>query len=452
MEEFVKYTKLYSEWGWGMPLLILLVGGGILLTIYSRFLPFLYLPHAIRLLRSDKKQAEGEISHVQALSSAIAATVGMGNISGVAIAISTGGPGALFWMWMSAVLGMATKFFTCSLAVMYREKDKEGKFRGGPMYYLVNGLGKKWMPAAILFCSCCLVGSLPIFQANQLTQLIGDVFVVSENMSADNLLLFRAIVGLGLAIIVGTVIFGGLKRIAQVAERIVPLMVGIYVVLVLVLMLMHADRLPACFQLVFEDAFTGNALLGGSIGAIIKAGVKRAAFSNEAGIGTAPLFHGDSKTDDPIKEGLVAMIGPFIDTIVVCTMTGMAILVTDAWTLQGAEGITITLTAFTRGFGEWGKIYLFICTFAFSITTLFTSYHFGSKAFYFLTKGRWMNAHLTAYVLAIVCGAVISVEVVINIIDGTYALMAFPTMIGALLLAPKVMKAANEYFSKQAQN
>lgn len=447
METLEALTKSFSELAWGAPLLLLLVGGGIFLTLYSRFLPFMYLPAAIRLLKNDKGTALGEISHLQALSSAIAATVGMGNISGVAIAISTGGPGALFWMWVSAILGMATKFFTCSLAVMYREQDVEGKFRGGPMYYLVNGLGKSWLPAALLFCVCCLVGSLPIFQANQLTQLVGDVFLISDELSADNLLLFKGIVGLGLAVLVGTVIFGGLKRIAQVAEKIVPLMVGIYVLLVFTMMMMNVEQLGACFTLVFTDAFSGDAVLGGALGSIIVIGVKRAAFSNEAGIGTAPLFHGDSKTEHAVKEGLIAMLGPFIDTLVVCTMTAMAILVTDAWTLQGAQGITITLEAFTRSFGDYGRLFLFICTFAFAITTLFTSYHFGSKSFYFITKGKFMTAHLIAYVLAIVFGAVVSIDLVINIIDGMYALMAFPTMIGAILLAPKVMEAAKAYFN-----
>ncbi|MGB0523700.1 MAG: alanine/glycine:cation symporter family protein, partial [Flammeovirgaceae bacterium] len=341
--------------------------------------------------------------------------------------------------------------FTCSLAVMYRERDEEGRYRGGPMYYLTNGLGKKWKPAAVVFCVCCLVGSLPIFQANQLTQLIRDVFLISKNMSSDNLLQFNTIIGTGLAVLVGTVIFGGLKRIAQVAERIVPLMVGIYVVLVFTMMVMNAHKLPDCFMLVLTDAFTGDALLGGALGSLIIIGVKRAAFSNEAGIGTAPLFHGDSKTDNPIKEGLTAMMGPFIDTIVVCTMTAMAILVTDAWTLHELEGISITLEAFTRSFGDLGKVLLFICTFAFSITTLFTSYHFGSKSFYFLTNGKFMNAHLTVYVGAVVFGAIVSIELVINIIDGMYAMMAFPTMIGALLLAPKVMKAAKAYFDQSEE-
>lgn len=448
MEKFTQLTKTFSDLAWGPPLLVLLIGGGVFLTLYSRFLPFMYLPHAIRLLKNDKASGSGEISHMQALSSAIAATVGMGNISGVAIAISMGGPGALFWMWVSAILGMATKFFTCSLAVMYREKGKDGTLRGGPMYYLVNGLGHKWKPAAVLFCVCCLVGSLPIFQANQLTQLIGDVFLVTDQMSEANLMQFRGMIGFALSVLVGTVIFGGLKRIALVAERIVPAMVGFYVLLVFIMMVLHYDKLIPSLALVFHDAFSGNALLGGAVGALIVVGVRRAAFSNEAGIGTAPLFHGDSKTDNPIKEGLVAMIGPFVDTIIVCTMTALAILVTDAWTLTGIEGISITLQAFVSSYGESGKALLFICTFAFSITTLFTAFHFGAKAFYFLTKGRYMTAHLVAYVLAIIVGAVISVDLVVNIIDGMYALMAFPTMIGAILLAPKIMAAAKAYFNQ----
>jgi len=330
----------FSSWVWDWPLLILLIGGGVFFLIYSRFTPFLYFVHAIDILRGkyDDQTDPGQLTHFQALSSAIAATVGMGNIGGVAVAIVTGGPGAVFWMWISGLIGMATKFYTCSLSVMYRSDEKNGTSVGGPMYIITKGLGGHWKPLAIFFALAGLVGTLPTFTANQLTQTVIDVMRWQEE---DKLY-----VGIVFAALASLVILGGIKRIGLVASRLVPFMVVLYFATVLIILCIQIEEVPQMFKLIFSDAFSGNAIAGGALGHLIKTGVKRGAFSNEAGIGTAPMMHGTAKTKEPIREGLVAMIGPLIDTILVCTLTALAILSTGVWQNTESNGISLTLQAF----------------------------------------------------------------------------------------------------------
>ncbi len=437
----------FSSWVWGIPLLILLIGGGLFLFIYSGLVPFRYLGHGIAILRGkyDKHNSPGDLSHYEALSSAIAATVGMGNISGVAIAIATGGPGAIFWMWISAFVGMATKFFTCTLSVMYRGKDEEGNTKGGPMYVITEGLGKKWKPLAIFFSIAGLIGTLPAFQANQLTQTLVDVFQVKES----NLFVAKLLLGITIAIITSLVIFGGIKRIGKVAGKLVPVMVVIYLVTVLAILILKIENIPSIFSLIFTDAFSGKSVLGGALGSLIIIGVKRAAFSNEAGIGTAPIMHGAAKTKEPIREGLVAMLGPAIDTLLVCTLTALAILASGIWKNFDGNGISLTLTAFDSvlPYGL-GKIVLTICVLIFAFSTLFTYSFYGYSCLSFLTNNKIGKNYNYIYITTIVIASVIKLEFVINLIDSGYALMAIPTVISTLILAPKVKKAANEYFTK----
>ncbi|MDN4166108.1 alanine/glycine:cation symporter family protein [Cytophagales bacterium LB-30] len=448
MESFL---VAFSNMAWGLPLLILLMGGGIYFMIYSGFLPFRYFGHAINVLRGkyDDPNDPGEITHFQALSSALAATVGMGNISGVAVAIMMGGPGALFWMWVSAFVGMATKFFTCTLAVMYRGKDSEGQIQGGPMYVITEGLGAKWKPLAVFFCVAALFGPLPIFQANQLTQVLRDVlFIPNGWVAAGNTFAFDLSMGIFLAVMVSIVIFGGIKRISNVASKMVPLMVVIYVVCVLYIILTNLDAVPSSFALIFRDAFTGEAAMGGAVGALIIVGAKRASFSNEAGIGTAPMMHGAAKTNEPIREGLVAMMGPAIDTLVVCTMTALAILITGVWKTGDQNGVTLTVQAFEAGIPGVGKYLLILCVIFFSTSSLFTFSYYGTKALSYLTTVRISKYFNYFYVLTIVLGSVATINAVISLIDGMYALMAIPTMTSAILLSPKVMAAAKDYFQR----
>ncbi|SEC33502.1 alanine or glycine:cation symporter, AGCS family [Tenacibaculum sp. MAR_2009_124] len=437
----------FSQWVWGIPLLILLIGGGLFLFIYSGLVPFRYMRHAVRILsgKYDKHDSPGDLSHYEALSSAIAATVGMGNISGVAIAIATGGPGAIFWMWVSAFVGMATKFFTCSLSVMYRGKDEEGNIKGGPMYVITEGLGKQWKPLAAFFAFAGLFGTLPAFQANQLTQTLVDVFQVREsNTDTAKLLL-----GISIAIITAMVIFGGIKRIGKVAGKLVPIMVVVYLVTVLTILILRIEDVPSIFSLIFTDAFSGKAVVGGALGTLIITGVRRAAFSNEAGLGTAPMMHGTAKTSEPIREGLVAMLGPAIDTLLVCTLTALAILASGVWQGFEGNGISLTLVAFDTVLpANLGSIIITICVLIFAFSTLFTYSFYGYSCLSYLFGIKIGKYYNYIYIVTIVIASVIDLKFVISIIDSAYALMAIPTVISTLILAPKVKRAAKDYFGR----
>lgn len=441
--------RSFGDAMWGMPLLLLLMGGGLFFLLYSRFIPFRYFKHSIQILRGkyDGEKGEGDINHYQALSTALAATVGMGNISGVAVAITMGGPGAIFWMWVSAFVGMATKFFTCTLAVMYRGKDSLGHLQGGPMYVIREGLGKNWQPLAVLFCVAGMFGTIPSFQSNQLTAAIGEGVLVP--LGIELTFTVRLVIGIILAIIVGLVVLGGIKRIGTVAGSLVPAMIIVYVVSVVAILVLNYELVPQYLKLIFVDAFTANSVLGGAVGAIIVAGARRAAFSNEAGIGTAPMAHGAAKTHEPVREGLVAMMGPAIDTLVVCTMTALAILITGLWQNHSGEisGVTLTIKAFDDSL--WGGRYLLVLALVvFAITSLFSYSYYGAKCFSYLFGAQHVRWYLYFYIGMVVWGAIASLGAVIGLIDGMFALMALPTMISAFILAPKVMKAAKIYFAK----
>ena len=444
-----KIISEISSFVWGYPLLIILIGGGLYLLIISRFIPFKYFFHAIDIIRGkfDDKKSDGEISHFQALTTALSATVGMGNIAGVAVAISIGGPGAIFWMWISGLIGMSTKFFTSALAVMYRGVDSAGNKQGGPMYFIVNGLGKKWLPMAIFFSFCGMVGALPVFNVNQLTQAINDIILRPNGVEVG--LFSNTIIGLSLIILTSIVILGGLKRISRVSAKLVPFMVGVYIISVLIILIINYDKLPEYVFLIFYDAFnadyySGNSAFGGVLGALIILGIRRGAFSNEAGIGMAPMAHGAAKTNNPVKEGFVAMLGPFIDTILVCTMTALAILVTGAWKSK-ADGVTLTANAFEYTFSELGNYILLACVFVFSISSLFSYSYYGAKCLSFLAGDHNKKKYNYIYIISIMLGATTSLSMMINLIDTFFALMAIPTMIGTLILAPKVLKQLNKY-------
>ncbi|WP_452221275.1 alanine/glycine:cation symporter family protein [Lacinutrix salivirga] len=447
------FVESFASFVWGLPLLILLIGGGLFLILYSRFLPFRYLGHAIQVLRGkyDNKEDDGEISHFQALTTALSSTIGMGNIAGVAVAISIGGPGAVFWMWISAIIGMSTKFFTSSLAIMYRGKDSEGKTQGGPMYFITEGLGQHWKPLAVFFSLCGLIGALPVFNVNQLTQAINDI-VLKPNGVVVNFT-SNLIIGIVLVSITSIVILGGLNRISKVASKLVPSMVLLYFVLILIILFANAEAVPTYFKLIFTDAFvannyTGDSFLGGLVGGLIVLGVRRGAFSNEAGIGTAPLAHGAAKTNEPIREGLVAMLGPAIDTLIVCTLTALAILVTGVWQTTDANGVTLTANAFGSAMPIYGRYLLLLCIVVFSVSSLFSYAYYGGKCLSFLIGDKHKHYYNYFYILSIILGATTSLALMINLIDGVFALMAIPTMTATLLLAPKVLKEAKAYFKK----
>ena len=438
---------------WGYPLLILMMGGGVFFTVFSRFTPFRFFRHGIKILlgQYDNSEDPGDLTHFQALSTALASTVGMGNISGVAVAISMGGPGALFWMWISAFVGMSTKFFTCTLSIMFRGKDDRGDVQGGPMYVIETALGKKFKALAILFSAAGLIGCLPLFQANQLTQIIRDEIWQNNGWFTDSVLIGNLMVGIPVSVLVALVIFGGIKRIGYVASRLVPLMVSLYLLAGIFIIITNLAYIPDLLILIFSDAFSGKAAAGGVIGSVIITGVRRASFSNEAGLGTEAMAHGAAKTSEPVREGLVAMLGPFIDTIVVCSITGIVILLSGLWQGDETSGVTLTTMAFSQELGSMGKSLLLICVFIFSLTTMFGQSYYGSKCTGYLFGTRWKQKYNLFYVIAVIFGSVVSLNVVINIIDGVYALMAIPTMVSALLLSPQVMKEAKRYFANLKQ-
>ncbi len=451
--EFDKIISKISTFVWGYPLLFILIGGGLYLLFVSKFLPFKYFFHAIDIVRGkfNDKKSDGEISHFQALTTALSATVGMGNIAGVAVAISIGGPGAIFWMWMSGIIGMSTKFFTSALAVMYRGVDSAGKKQGGPMYFIVNGLGKKWFPMAMFFSFCGMVGALPVFNVNQLTQAINDIVLKPNGFEIS--LFSNAIIGSILIILTSIVILGGLKRISRVSARLVPFMVGVYIISILVILIVNYNNVPEYLYLIFYDAFnadyySGNSALGGVLGALIILGIRRGAFSNEAGIGMAPMAHGAAKTNNPIKEGFVAMLGPFIDTLMVCTMTALAILVTGAWKTQ-ADGVSLTAAAFESSFSGIGNYILLACVFVFSISSLFSYSYYGTKCLSFIAGDNNKKKYNYIYIISIMLGATSSLSMMINLIDTFFALMAIPTMIATLILAPKVLNELKKYEIKR---
>ncbi|MDB2606877.1 alanine:cation symporter family protein [Zobellia sp.] len=445
INDFISAALPYTEW----PMFLLLIGGGLFLVFYSKLLPYRYFGHAIAITagKYDNDKSEGDVSSFQALSAAVAATVGLGNISGVAIAIHDGGPGVVFWIWVTALIGMCIKFYSCSLAVMFRSTDSDGKLQGGPMYYITQGLGPKAKPLALFFAVCGLFGFLGVFTANQFTETF--MSVVEPNKTIADIGNFNWQLGMGvvLAVVTSFVIFGGLTKIAKVASAIVPFMVLVYLVAVVVVMVLNASQIIPSLKLIITEAWNFKTVVTGGFWGLVIIGVRRAMFSNEAGLGSAPMYHGQSKTDNPIKEGLVAMLGPFIDTILVCTFTAIVIILSGAY-LEDGSGIVMTLSAFETTLFGYGDVLLMVIVTAFAMSTLFTYSYYGVKCLSFLTNAKIGKFYNWYFVIMIVFAAVASLELVKNLIDLSYALMVIPNMIAVLLLAPKVNKEAKKYFQR----
>lgn len=439
----------------GYPLFILLIGGGLFFLIYSRFAPLRYYGRAIGELRRKDESGSGQISSVEALASTIAATVGMGNIAGVAIAISVGGPGAIFWMWVSAIVGMATKLFEGTISVMYKGKDSAGEVQGGPMYIITSALGAKWRPLAIFFCLFGLIGTLCVMQSNQLTEAIITICAPANG----DCLLFRAAIGTAISLIVAAVIFGGIKRISNVATRIVPFMVAIYFLLILFIIVTHLRYVPGVFADIFTGAFSLRAGAGGvagSIFAVALTGVRRAAMVNEAGIGTASMMHGASKSGEPAREGLVAMIGPSIDSGLVCTLTAIAILIGRSIDpdiipqggFNSVQGLRIALNAFNAAIPMVGGYLLFAVALCFAFSTMFSYSYYGQKCLGFLLgadKAKYFNYFFLAM---LIIAAMIPLRVAVSLIDIAFAMMAFATMPVLIYLSPKAKSVINKYLNK----
>ena len=442
-----------SDFICGYPLFTLLVGGGLFFLIYSGFVPLRYYGRAIKSLKAKDDKADGQISSFEALASAIAATVGMGNIAGVAIALSIGGPGAIFWMWVSSILGMATKFFEGTLSVMYKGKDDAGEVQGGPMYMIMSGLGSKWKSLAVFFSIFGLIGTLCIMQANQFTEAITTVFFRPE----QNTLTLRFIIGVIICVIVACVILGGIKRISKVATKVVPAMVAMYFLLVAYIIVTHLNAVPGVFAAIFTEAFTVKAGVGGGIGALASIaliGIRRAALVNEAGVGTASMMHGASKNNEPVREGLVAMIGPSIDSGLVCTLTAIAILIQrDVLPLGDGisgsiAGLSVALQAFDASIPGVGKYLLLAMLFFFAFSTMFSYSYYGQKCTGFLFGAKYSKYYNIFFLVMLVVAAMIPLKAAVGLIDIAYALMAFPTMITLFILSPKVKAEMKKYFAK----
>ena len=445
MEALEQLSIDFANAVWGTPLVMLLVLGGLFFGVYSRFLPYRHFGHALGLAlgRHSTPDQPGELSHGQALAAALSGTMGLGNISGVALAVVAGGPGAVFWMWVSALVGIATKFFTCSLGVMYRGEDSLGRLQGGPMYIIKEALPRSFYPLAILFSLAGLIGTLPMYQANQLTALI------RENLfSTQEPMLVNSAIGVVLALVVGTVVFGGLQRVAKVAVTVLPLMVMLYMAMTLYLLASHLDEIPALLASIVNSAFSAKAAGGGVLGVML-IGISRAAFSNEAGVGTEVMAHSAARTNEPIREGLVAMLGPVADTLIVCTCTALVILIAGNWQSPGElSGITLTSNAFAQEMGSVGVVLLFIVTLILSSTTMFTMWYYGAKCFGFLFGAEVQHHYRWFFVATVIFGSVVSLDIVFNLISAAYGLMAIPTMTATLWLAPQVKEAAKDYFAR----
>ena len=428
-------NQLISSLEWVM--LIAVLGGGIYLCIISKLYPLTKIKFAFNLLLSKNKNKG--ISRFQALSAVLAATVGLGNISGVAIAIHMGGPGVLVWMWVTAIIGMIIKFYSCSLSVQIRKLNDDGTILGGPMYYMSLGI-KNWGKfLAIFFSIAGLFGVLPAFTANQLTQTYINVINPNDYISLGDFQ-WKLITGIILAIISSFVIFGGLKKIVKVTSSLVPLMVGLYFFMGLFILLYNYNLVFPTFKLIFIEAFNINTVVTGGFWGLIILGVRRAVFSNESGVGNAPMYHGQSQSKLGTNEGLVAMLGPLLDTILVCTITGLIVIISGAYLDESLNGIVLTLEAFRLLFFGFGDELLMLMVFVFGISTLLTYSYYGVKCFGFLTSIKYGHFYNYLYIFTIILSSVVTVELVIGLIDLSFALMTIPNMVAIIYLSKKVNK------------
>ena len=437
-----------DDFVWGPPLLVLLVGTGIYLTIRLGLLQVLRLPKAFKLIFAEDK-GEGDISSFAALATALAATVGTGNIVGVATAIKTGGPGALFWMWIAAFFGMATKYSEGLLAIKFRTLDDQGNVSGGPMYYITHGFSGKWQtiakPLAYFFAFAgVLVAWLGIgtfSQVNSITASLQNSFDWSPK-----------IVSIILALITAAIIFGGIQSISKVSEKVVPFMAGLYILAALVVIFTNFNQLLPVLEMVFQSAFTGKAAVGGFAGATVmvamRLGIARGVFSNESGLGSAPIAAAAAKTEEPVEQGLISMTGTFIDTIIICTLTGLAILVTGQWS-GNLEGAPMTQAAFSSVFGTFGEIALTLSLVLFAFTTILGWSYYGERCFEFIFKStKFLPLYRLIFVVMVALGGYLTLDVVWKIADIVNGLMALPNLIALLVLSPIIFKETKSYFER----
>ena len=430
---------------WGPPLLILLVGTGLYLTLRLRLLQISRLSRAFRLIFVSGEDHHGDVSSFAALCTALAATVGTGNIIGVATAIKVGGPGALFWMWLAAFFGMATKYAEGLLAIKYRRKDAHGAMAGGPMHYILLGMGEKWRPLAIFFAVAgvlvALLGIGTFTQVNSITEAMQNTIQLPPAVTASIL-----------AILVALVIFSGIQSIARVSTKVVPFMAAIYILGTVTVLAVNLDRLLPTLQLVFSSAFSQTAAVGGFAGATIQMaiqnGVARGVFSNESGLGSAPIAAAAAKTKEPVEQGLISMTGTFIDTLIICSLTGLTILVTGVWN-SDLNGVRLTQAAFSTIFSSFGPVLLTVFLVLFAFTTILGWNYYGERCFEFLFGVKYIRLYRIIFVAMVLLGGFIELEAVWVIADIVNALMALPNLIALLALSPVIIAETKKYFDKK---
>ena len=431
---------------WGPPLLVLLVGTGCWLTYALRGLQFTTLGHSLYLAlikrKEEGEESEGDISHFEALMTALSATVGTGNIAGVATAIAVGGPGALFWMWITGLVGMATKYAEAVLAVVYREKGEDGEMRGGPMYYIAKGLGWKWMGTLFaIFAAVAAFGIGNMVQSNSVADAVQSTFHVPTWAT-----------GVILMVLVATVVLGGIKTIGKVTSVLVPIMIVFYILGSIAILVLYAGKVPAALALVFTQAFSPTAATGGFAGAAvmlaIRMGVARGVFSNESGLGSAPIAAAAAQTKHPVTQALVSMTQTFIDTIIVCTMTGLVLIVTEAWS-NGMNGASLTAEAFHIGLPGIGKYIVTIGLILFAYSTMLGWCYYGEKSMEYLFGKGSIMPYRVIYVAFVGVGAMLKLGLVWSLADLFNGMMAIPNLIGLVALTPVVVKYTKEYFEEQ---
>ncbi len=443
MEALNSILSELSSFIWGPIMLALLLGVGVYLTLGLQLMPWLKIGHGFKLLFSgDADKDQGDISPFQALMTALSATIGTGNIAGVATAIFLGGPGAIFWMWITALFGMGTKYGEAVLAVKYREVDEQGRRVGGPMYYIKNGLGDNWKWLGFLFA---LFGTVAAFGIGNMVQSNSVADALNSNFNIS-----PTITGVVLAVLVGLVILGGIKRIGDVAGKLVPVMAIAYILGSLIVIILNYGQIGEAFKLIFSSAFSGTAVTGGFAGAAVWAairfGVARGVFSNEAGLGSAPIAHAAAQTNDPVRQGMIGMLGTFIDTIIICTMTALVIILTGAWT-SGETGASLSTLAYGQGIAGGNYIVTFgLVIFAF--TTLLGWSYYGERCAEYIFGVKVIIPYRVLWVIAILIGALIKLNIVWLLADVMNGFMAVPNLIALALLSPVIFKITKEYLNK----
>ena len=440
-------NSVVNNFVWGPPILVLIVGVGLFLSVKTGFFSITKLGYTLKntLLKmfSKEQRGEGEVTAFQAVATALAATVGTGNVAGVATAIALGGPGAIFWMWLAAILGMTTKFAEVVLAVNFREKTEDGRFVGGPMYYIENGLGKSWKWLAVLFA---FFGTLASFGIGNMTQANSVALAVEGSFKIPPLA-----TGIVLAVLTGLVIVGGIKRIGAITEKLVPFMAAIYILGGLFILLSNVGAIPGAFAIIFKEAFTGTAAVGGFAGATmaraIRYGIARGVFTNEAGLGSAPIAHAAATTDHPVRQGLWGIFEVFADTIVICSITALAIVTTGVWE-TGESGAVLTTLAFNTAI-PGGGIIVTVGLILFAYSTILGWAYYGERCLEYLVGTKPILAYRLLWTVFIVIGAVGGLEFIWSLADTLNGLMAIPNLIGVLFLSGTVFKLTKEFFTKE---